>query len=75
MDRKRTFFFFFFLFFFLHPVYCLRPSILSLLVVTQTRGHIVGSSPLPTTVRALHFYGENISALLASVTRIELYGV
>ena len=48
---------------------------LSLLVVTQTRGHIVGSSPLPTTVRALHFYGENISALLASVTRIELYGV
>ena len=29
---------------------------LSLLVVTQIRGHIAGSSPpLPTTVRALHF--------------------
>ena len=30
---------------------------LSLLVVTQIRGHIAGSSPpLPTTVRVLHFY-------------------
>ena len=29
---------------------------LSLLVVTQIRGHIAGSSPpLPTTVRAFHF--------------------
>ena len=37
---------------------------LSLLVVTQIRGHIAGSSPpLPTTVRALHFYHEKISAL------------
>ena len=36
----------------------------SLLVVTQIRGHIAGSSPpLPTTVRALHFYREEISAL------------
>ena len=48
-----------------HPIYYLRPSILSLLiVVTQIRGHIAGSSPpLPTTVRALHFYREKISAL------------
>ena len=30
------------------------PFIFSLLVVTQVRGHIAGSSPLPTTVRALH---------------------
>ena len=31
----------------------------SLLVVTQMRGHVAGSSPpLPSTVRALHFYGE-----------------
>ena len=37
---------------------------LSLLAVTQIRGHIAGSSPpLPTTVRALHFYHEKISAL------------
>ena len=37
---------------------------LSLLVVTQIRGHIAGSSPpLPTTVRALHFYRKKISAL------------
>ena len=37
--------------------YYLRPFILSLLiiVVTQIRGDIAGSSPLPTTVRALHF--------------------
>ena len=46
---------------------------LSLLVVTQIRGHIAGSSPpLPTTVRALHFYREKISALssLADSRRI-----
>ena len=37
---------------------------LSLLVVTQIRGHIAGSSPPPptTTVGALHFYREKISA-------------
>ena len=53
--------FLFFCFFF-HPIYYLRPSVLSLLVVTQIRGHIAGcSSPLPTTVRALHFYHEKIS--------------
>ena len=39
-------------------------SSLSLLAVTQIRGHMAGSSlPLPTTVRALHFYSEKISAL------------
>ena len=52
-------------FLFFHPIYYLRPSILSLqLVVTQIRGHIAGSSPpLPTAVRALHFYREKLSAL------------
>ena len=41
---------------------------LSFLVVTQIRGHIAGSSPpLPTTVRALHFYREKISALSSLV--------
>ena len=41
---------------------------LSLLVVTQIRGHMAGSSPpLPTTVRALHFYREKISALSSLV--------
>ena len=41
---------------------------LSLLVATQIRGHITGSStPLPTTVRALHFYRERISALSSLV--------
>ena len=41
----------------------------SLLVVTQIRGHIAGSSPpLPTTVRALQFfYREKISALSSLV--------
>ena len=40
----------------------------SLLVVTQIRGHIAGSfPPLPTTVRALHFYREKISALSSLV--------
>ena len=39
-----------------------------LLVVTQIRGHIAGSSaPLPPTVRALHFYREKISALSSLV--------
>ena len=42
--------------------------LLSLLVVTQIRGHIAGSfPPLPTTVRALHFYREKISALSSLV--------
>ena len=60
--------FFFRLFFFSHPIYYLRPSILSLLVVTQIRGHIAGSSPpLPTTARALHFFREKISALSSLV--------
>ena len=41
---------------------------LSLLVVTQIRDHMAGSSPpLPTTVRALHFYREKISALSSLV--------
>ena len=37
---------------------------LLLIVVTQIRGHIAGPSPpLPSTVRALHFYRVKISAL------------
>ena len=41
---------------------------LSLLVVTQIRGHKAGcSSPLPTTVRALHFFRDKISALSSLV--------
>ena len=47
------------LFFFFHPIYYLRPSILSLLVATQIRGHIAGSSPpLPTTVRTLRLFSR-----------------
>ena len=60
-----------FLFYFFHPIYeCYpRPSFsVSPLVVTQIRGHIAGSSrPLPTTVRALHFYREKISAVSSLV--------
>ena len=46
--------------FFFHPIYHLRPSFLSpsYAVVTQIRSHIAGSSPLPTTVRALHFFSR-----------------
>ena len=41
---------------------------LSLLVVTQIRGHLAGSSPpLPTTVRALHLYREKTSSLSSLV--------
>ena len=46
---------------------------LSLLVVTQIRGHILFSFgcrrlfPLPTTARALHFYRKKISALSSLV--------
>ena len=65
--------------FFLNPIYYLRPfvlsllivtrpSVLSLLIVTQIRGHVAGSSPpVPTTVRALHFYRDKISALSSLV--------
>ena len=73
--RDLFFFFLFFVFsffFFPHPIYDLRPSFLSLLVVTQIRGHIAGSfPPLPTTVRALDFYREEILALSSS-TRVDL---
>ena len=41
---------------------------ISLLVVTQIRGHIAGSSlHIPTTVRALHIYRDKISALSSLV--------
>ena len=67
---------FFFLLFFsipFTPEYCLRPSIFSLLVVTQIRGHIAGPfPPPPTTVRALHFYREKIQLFVPSSTRVEL---
>ena len=55
---------------FSHSCLSLRDALLflSLLVVTQIRSHIAGSSPpLPTTVRALHFYCEKISALYSLV--------
>ena len=55
---------FFFVFFF--PSHLLSSAFyaLSLLSVTQIRGHIAGSyPPLLTAVRALHFYCEKISAL------------
>ena len=38
-------FIFFIITFFAHPIYYLRPSVLSLLVITQIRGHIAGSLP------------------------------
>ena len=58
-----TFFFFSF-----HPTYYLRPYIISLLVVTQIRGSRSRLfSPLSSTVRALHFYREKISALSSLV--------
>ena len=60
----------FLLFFFFPPSHLLSSPFysLSLLVVAQIRGHIAGSSPpLPTTVRAVHFYREKISALSSLV--------
>ena len=45
----------FFSFFFLHPIYYL-PSFLSLLVVTQIRDHIAGSSPPPSPLRTVQQY-------------------
>ena len=62
--------FFSFLFFFFSIPFIIFALcfFLSLLVVTQSRGHIAGSfPPLPTTVRALHFYREKISALSSLV--------
>ena len=46
----------------------------TLLVATQIRGHIAGSSPpVPTTVRAWHFLSrEDFSSFLPSSTRVEL---
>ena len=54
--------------FFFHPIYLSSPFYSSsLLVVTQIRGHIGSSCPLPTTVRAFQFYREKISALSSIV--------
>ena len=52
-----------------HPIRYLRSTFLSLLVVTQIRGHIRSRllSPLPTTVRAFHFHREKTSALSSFV--------
>ena len=61
---------FFSIFFLFFPSHLLSSPFysLSLLVATQIRGHIAGSSPpLPTTVRALHFFREKISALSSLV--------
>ena len=58
---------------FRHPIYHLHRPVLSLplrvlIVVTQIQGHTAGSSPpLPTTVRALHFYRDKISPLSSLV--------
>ena len=58
-------------FFFFSPIRFIIFALLfslSLLVVTQIRGHIAGSSTaLPTMVRAVHFYLENVSALSSLV--------
>ena len=43
------------------------PLSLLLILVTQIRGHIAGSSPHRTMVRALHFYRDKISALSSLV--------
>ena len=52
----------------MYIIFALLQYYLSLLVVTQIRGHIAGSSTsIPTTVRALHFYREKISALSSLV--------
>ena len=57
--------FFLFLFF---PIPFIVLLIFLSLVVAQFRGHIAGPSPrLPTTVRALHFYREKISAIFSIV--------
>ena len=57
----------------LHPIYYLFTCILSLLVVTQIRGHTAGSSPPPTAVRAFNFYREGrFQLFLASSTCVEL---
>ena len=74
-NNPGTFFLFFsvfhfsFFFFFSIPFILSSPFYsLSLLVVTQIRGHTAGSAPpLPATVRGLHFYHEKISALSSLV--------
>ena len=69
---------FYFYFYFSNPLYYFRLSFsVSLQVVTQIRGHMAGSSPpLPTAVRALHFYHEKISALssLVDLRRLVVWG-
>ena len=55
----------------LHPIYYLRPPCLwALLVVTQIRGHVVGSflpSPLRSYIWYLAFYREKNSAVVSNL--------
>ena len=59
-----------FSFFFFHPIYYICPSFLSLLVVTQIRGHIAGSSP-PSPVRFVPCFvlARRFQLFLPSLTR------
>ena len=62
------------IYFFSHAMYYFAFYSLSFLVVTQIRGHIAGSSsPLHTTVRALHFYSEQTSPLSSLVESRPMY--
>ena len=59
-------------YFIFYSIYYLRPSFLSpsyLIVVTQIRGHMAGSSPpLPTAVRSLRFYRVLLTLSLVRCT-------
>ena len=65
--------------FFVHHIYYVRPSILSilfsLLVVTQIRGHIAGSSPPLPALRFVpcFFIARRFQLFLPSSTRVELF--
>ena len=65
----------YFFFLFPHPICCLPPSFfsLSLLVVTQIRAHIAGSSPSPFPLRFLDFIfiARRVELLLPSSACVE----
>ena len=62
----------FYFFFLSHPIYYLRPSFLSLVVVTQVRGRIAGSSP-PFSLRLVPFVfiARRLKPFLPSSIRVE----
>ena len=56
---------------FFHPIYCFRPTSPPASLSCQIRGHIAGTPPPPTTVRAFVFIARRVQHFLLSSSHVE----